>query len=253
MFVDEKTSVPMDPNDSFPSLGRFVEADPIGYEGGPNLYAYVGNDPINWVDPLGLDETPGATVTAPSCHGNGILVLPEGRSDSVGWFCASSFTSGANLTNGMIVRGGGGGGFPPCTNIILCRNPAVIPSADCNVVNNYCRPVPPPPTPRCPAIQPPTPPASRSYPVPPGYSGANIRNNLYVRDSGGKLALNPYYEKAFRESGGVNWTGVTADLTKIAAQSVLPLRSPGSMVGAWGLPTGAGAKTFYETSIKCPQ
>ena len=38
---------------SLPRYARFVEPDPIGYEDSPNLYAYVGNDPINWTDPLG--------------------------------------------------------------------------------------------------------------------------------------------------------------------------------------------------------
>ncbi len=34
--------------------GRFVTRDPIGYEGGINLYGYVGNGPVNWIDPEGL-------------------------------------------------------------------------------------------------------------------------------------------------------------------------------------------------------
>ena len=37
-----------------PSLHRFVSEDPIGIDGGINLYAYVGNDPVNATDPSGL-------------------------------------------------------------------------------------------------------------------------------------------------------------------------------------------------------
>jgi uncharacterized protein RhaS with RHS repeats len=34
---------------------RFLQPDPLGYTAGPNLYAYVGDDPLNSVDPSGLD------------------------------------------------------------------------------------------------------------------------------------------------------------------------------------------------------
>jgi RHS repeat-associated protein len=35
-------------------LGRFLQTDPVGYRDDENLYAYVGNNPINRTDPSGL-------------------------------------------------------------------------------------------------------------------------------------------------------------------------------------------------------
>ena len=38
-----------------PSVGRWTAKDPILFEGGQvNLYVYVGNDPVNFMDPTGL-------------------------------------------------------------------------------------------------------------------------------------------------------------------------------------------------------
>lgn len=35
--------------------GRFISKDPIGFKGGDmNLYGYVGNNPVNFIDPSGL-------------------------------------------------------------------------------------------------------------------------------------------------------------------------------------------------------
>jgi hypothetical protein len=38
-----------------PETGRWPSRDPIGERGGINLYGFVGNDGVNWVDILGLE------------------------------------------------------------------------------------------------------------------------------------------------------------------------------------------------------
>jgi RHS repeat-associated protein len=40
-----------------PDIGRFTSTDPIGLEGGHNLFQYAPN-PVGWVDPLGLETRP---------------------------------------------------------------------------------------------------------------------------------------------------------------------------------------------------
>jgi RHS repeat-associated protein len=37
-----------------PGLGRFLQTDPVGYKDDLNWYAYVGNNPVNLMDPSGM-------------------------------------------------------------------------------------------------------------------------------------------------------------------------------------------------------
>ena len=87
---------------------RFLQTDPIGYGGGFNLYAYVLNDPVNWIDPLGL-------MTPAECELLRLKLLKEGKEGIV---CGHR-DQGGGTGGGVIHPGqptgpqpGPGGGHP---------------------------------------------------------------------------------------------------------------------------------------------
>jgi RHS repeat-associated protein len=66
-----------------PQTGRWTAKDPIGFAGGDaNLYAYVGNDPVNRLDPRGTDGT--AKTSSPPPDGE---YVPNSSQCGYGGIC----------------------------------------------------------------------------------------------------------------------------------------------------------------------
>jgi RHS repeat-associated protein len=101
-----------------PTLGRFLQTDPVGYKDQVNLYAYVGNDPVDGRDPDGTQSAPAIPLESPcsSCHTNsgGLrqinVSLPKIPWQAVaavgaGAFCVASPTSCATVLNALLNEG----------------------------------------------------------------------------------------------------------------------------------------------------
>lgn len=65
-----------------PILGRFLQTDPIRFNAGDvNLYRYVSNNPVNWVDPFGLEKNDCYDCMGQPKRGNFIAMRCCARAD----------------------------------------------------------------------------------------------------------------------------------------------------------------------------
>jgi RHS repeat-associated protein len=100
-----------------PATGTWLTRDPIGYSGGVNLYAYCGNNPVNYADPSGTFWGLGSAGMGAVVGGVGALVVSvadglyngnlNARSviaDTAGGIAAGG-TMGALITGDVVTAG----------------------------------------------------------------------------------------------------------------------------------------------------
>ena len=86
--------------ESTPGRTTWLSRDPIEEEGGLNLYGYVENDPVNWLDPLGLDPY-GGYATGSVNAGSDLNAFKDRAGQGASASCTFGFDSPKALTDAL--------------------------------------------------------------------------------------------------------------------------------------------------------
>ncbi len=92
-----------------PPRARWLTRDPLGEAGGMNLYAFVGNNPVNWVDPWGLLYAEQYAVGGAAIGGS--LVAGASLAADVATGGLNILATPTEIAGGMAIGGIIGGGI----------------------------------------------------------------------------------------------------------------------------------------------
>jgi len=99
-YYDSETQLSQNWNRDYdPTIGKYIQSDPIGLDGGINLYSYVGQNPLRYIDPQGLLAPWGWPAAAAAEAAGG------GPEDPFADLAAAGLLAAATMSDGPSVGG----------------------------------------------------------------------------------------------------------------------------------------------------